>query len=442
MVSFLASPGSGVRDRAGALRRRRLPRPVRRQRQAMSPRGDPRWRRRRRCSRCRSRCASDRWRSGEREYAGCPRWRSNNDLVGSAYCLTRNAPVAACVERLVAPVVTGREANPEARFDDAFRDSHDRGAPAWSRWRSALSTSRSGSQRHRLPAYPLWRSAGETSVSRSPAAPVMMVAAYPLAERSPESLAADVIRYGEGRVHAAQGHTLPGSPWRAPPARGAAACARPVDGGYGWRSSDEALEELTHSGAGRHSPCLRPRWCPRICAGMRRAIRRLGPHPVAVGDKVAPASQPSGPSSTRRALDVLRLDVLALGGWDAGAARGGSRFFFQVCRYRSASAHRSASISRGRRRSLHGRDVRPLYAGRRPARSLASPRPGRRPVRRTEGPSHTGHSRARLRSTGAALPLSWTANSECSSAQLGAAVILPVAVRGSWSTNSMARGTS
>ena len=56
----------------------------------------------------------------EREYAGV-QVETDDGLVGSAYCLTRNAPVAACVERLVAPVVTGREADPEARFDDASR---------------------------------------------------------------------------------------------------------------------------------------------------------------------------------------------------------------------------------------------------------------------------------------------------------------------------------
>ena len=56
----------------------------------------------------------------EREYAGVE-VETEDGLVGKAYCLTRNAPVAACVERLVAPVVVGREADPEALWDACSR---------------------------------------------------------------------------------------------------------------------------------------------------------------------------------------------------------------------------------------------------------------------------------------------------------------------------------
>ena len=96
---------------------------------------------------------------------------------------------------------------------------------------------------------PLWRHLGGTD----PAAPVLMVAAYPLADRSPESLAEDVIRYG------AAGYTLlkvardpdPARMRRSsrprrqgcPPRRSSSSTR-----GYGWRSSAEALAELPDVG--------------------------------------------------------------------------------------------------------------------------------------------------------------------------------------------------
>ena len=102
-----------------------------------------------------------------------------------------------------------------------------------------------------------------------------MVAAYPLADRSPESLAEDVIRYG------AAGYTLlkvARDPDRArmrrllETARGA---AHNVPAGrrrgYGWRSSAEALAELP-TGATRHSPGSRTRSSRRT----RRAAQRSG----------------------------------------------------------------------------------------------------------------------------------------------------------------------
>ena len=56
----------------------------------------------------------------EREYAAV-QVETSEGLVGKAYCLTRNAPVAACVERLVAPVVTGREIDPVASWEACSR---------------------------------------------------------------------------------------------------------------------------------------------------------------------------------------------------------------------------------------------------------------------------------------------------------------------------------
>ena len=227
----------------------------------------------------------------------------------------------------------------------------------------------------------------------------MMVAAYPLADRSPESLAADVVRYGEA------GYTLlkvarDPDPDRMRRLLEAAAAGLPagarlvVDGGYGWRSSDEALAELAQWG-GTPLAWLEDPLVPEDAEGCA-AIRRLGPHPVGVGDEVTHIATFRALLDAQ-ALDVLRLDVLALGGVtparrvEALAAERGLPVSFHI--YPEVSIH----LAR-RQRGLHGRDVRPRPAGRQPARSLASPRPGR-PAARRRGGFSTGRSRARLRAS-------------------------------------------
>ncbi len=117
----------------------------------------------------------------------------------------------------------------------------------------------------------------------------MMVAAYPLADRDPESLAEDVVRYGRA------GYTLLKVARDPDPVRmrclletaaaGLPARARMVvDGGFGWRSSDEALTELAAWGdtslAWLEDPLV-----PEDAEGCA-AIRRAGPYPLGVGDEV------------------------------------------------------------------------------------------------------------------------------------------------------------
>jgi len=251
----------------------------------------------------------------EREYAGVE-VETDDGLVGSAYCLTRNAPVAACVERLVAPVVTGREADPEARFEDASRATVAIGRTGLVVRALGLVDVALWDIAAQAAGLPLWRLLGGDA---APAVPVMMVAAYPLADRSPESLAADVVRYGEA------GYTLlkvarDPDPGRMRRLLEAAAAGLPagarvvVDGGYGWRSSDEALAELAEWG---ETPLawLEDPLVPEDAEGCG-TIRRVGPHPVGVGDEVTHIATFRALIDAQ-ALDVLRLivhPVLATGG--------------------------------------------------------------------------------------------------------------------------------
>jgi L-alanine-DL-glutamate epimerase-like enolase superfamily enzyme len=247
----------------------------------------------------------------EREYAAV-QVETDDGLVGKAYCLTRNAPVAACVERLVAPVVTGRDADPERRFEECSRATVAIGRTGLVVRAIGLVDIALWDIAAQAAGVPLWRHLGGTD----PITPALMVAAYPLAERSPESLAEDVVRYG------AAGYTLlkiarDPDPNRMRRLLDTAAAGLPtmarlvVDAGYGWRSSAEALAELPEWG---ETPLawLEDPLVPEDAEGCA-AIRREGRHPVGVGDEVTHIATFRALLDAQ-ALDVLRLDVPAVGG--------------------------------------------------------------------------------------------------------------------------------
>jgi L-alanine-DL-glutamate epimerase-like enolase superfamily enzyme len=247
----------------------------------------------------------------EREYAGV-QVETDDGLVGTAYCLTRNAPVAACVERLVSPVVIGREVDPERLWEECSRATVAIGRTGLVVRAIGLVDIALWDIAAQAAGVPLWRRLGGTD----PAVPVMMVTAYPLADRTPESLAEDVIRYGAAGYPLLKVARDPDSS-RMRRLLETAAAGLPrdarlvVDAGYGWRSSAEALAELPDWG-GTPLAWLEDPLVPEDAAGCA-AIRREGGYPVGVGDEVTHIA-------TFRALldadaiDVLRIDVPALGG--------------------------------------------------------------------------------------------------------------------------------
>ena len=247
----------------------------------------------------------------EREYAAVE-VETEDGLVGKAYCLTRNGPVAACVKRLVAPVVVGRAVEPEQRWDDCSRATVAIGRTGLVVRAIGLVDIALWDIVAQAAGVPLWRHLGGSD----PVAPLMMVAAYPLADRTPESLAEDVVRHGTAGfslLKVARDHDR--SRMRRlleTAAAGLPTTARlVVDAGYGWRSSDEALAELPDWGdtplAWLEDPLV-----PEDAEGCA-AIRRGGPHPVGVGDEVTHIGTFRALLEAG-ALDVLRLDVPAVGG--------------------------------------------------------------------------------------------------------------------------------
>ncbi|WP_411278063.1 mandelate racemase/muconate lactonizing enzyme family protein [Gaiella sp.] len=247
----------------------------------------------------------------EREYAAVE-VETDDGIIGKAYCLTRNGPVAACVERLIAPVIVGRQPDAEALWDDCSRANVAVGRTGLVVKALGLVDVALWDIAAQVAGVPLWQHLGAST----PTAPVMMVAAYPIAGRDPESLAEDVIRYaraGYGLLKIARDP----DPARMRRLLEHAAAGLPdgarlvVDGGYVWRSSDEALAEVALWGA---TPLawLEDPLVPEDAEGCA-AIRRLGPYPVGVGDEVSHIGTFRALLDAD-ALDVLRLDVLAIGG--------------------------------------------------------------------------------------------------------------------------------
>ncbi len=247
-----------------------------------------------------------------REYAAV-RVTTESGLVGSAYCLTRDAPVDACVTRLVRPALLGTESvAPEAAWHRASRATvlvgrvglvlRAIGLVDVALW--DVAAQRAGS--------PLWQ-----LLSGSPKpVPAMIIAAYPLADRSPESLADDVIRLAESGYRLLKVARDP-DPARMRSLLGRVASRLPaaasivVDAGFGWEDPSAALAEVSGWG-GPPLAWLEDPLVPEDVDGYAD-LRRRASCPIGVGDELS--SQASYRAlAAADALDVLRLDVIAIGG--------------------------------------------------------------------------------------------------------------------------------
>jgi L-alanine-DL-glutamate epimerase-like enolase superfamily enzyme len=247
-----------------------------------------------------------------REYAGV-RLTSEAGLVGSAYCLTRDAPVEACVSRLVAPALADTDsADPEAAWRVASRATvlvgrvglvlRALGLVDIALW--DIAAQRAGC--------PLWRLLSDTPKEVD----AMMIAAYPLADRSPESLAGDVLR------HAEAGYRLLKVARDPDPARMRrlldtasgdlpAGASLVVDAGFCWEAPSPALEEISSWGEQRLA-WLEDPLVPEDVDGYAELHGRIG-CPIGAGDELS--SQATFRALLEaRCLDVLRLDVVAIGG--------------------------------------------------------------------------------------------------------------------------------
>ena len=106
-----------------------------------------------------------------REYATVRVLTAESGLVGKAYCLTRNAPVAEAVDRLFAPHVVGRDAGDIAGLPGAVPpcERDDRRAPGLAMRALGLvdvALWDIAAQREGVPLHRLSRPGGDTAESR------------------------------------------------------------------------------------------------------------------------------------------------------------------------------------------------------------------------------------------------------------------------------------
>lgn len=246
-----------------------------------------------------------------REYSAV-RVTDADGITGRAYCLSREAPMAEIVDRLVAPHAVGADADdPASTWERMLRGSAIVGRVGLVRRAIGLVDIALWDIAARRAGVPLWELLGVGDAPR----PSMLVAAYPTPDRPPREVAEEVIAQADGwsnvkisrlpdpaymrELIALITAELPGE------------TGLVVDVGFGWADADHALAEIAQWGdpqlAWLEDPLL-----PEDVAGCARIRRETG-LTVSVGDEV------TDPAVLRAlveegAVDVMRLDVVAVGG--------------------------------------------------------------------------------------------------------------------------------
>lgn len=240
--------------------------------------------------------------------------RTADGLEGHAYCLTRNAPVQALAERLVVPHVVGRDPEPVEELWRAVQRANVLVARSGVALRAlALVDVALWDIRAQRAGVPLWRLLGGSAGE----APAMLVAAYPTPDRAPEEVADEVLEGARSHGTALLKVSRDPDParMRALLERAAAGLDRNgslvVDAGFGWPDAAAALAEAEQWGdvplAWLEDPLV-----PEDANGCLR-VRREGRHPVGAGDEVTDRRTYDALLALE-AVDVLRVDVMAVGG--------------------------------------------------------------------------------------------------------------------------------
>lgn len=246
-----------------------------------------------------------------REYSAV-RASDADGVSGVAYCLSREAPMAEIVDRLVAVHAIGADADdPAATWERMLRGSAIVGRVGLVRRAIGLVDIALWDVAARRAGVPLWRMLGTGDAPRD----AMLVAAYPSATRTPREVADEVLAQANGwsqvkisrmpdaaymrELLALLGAELP------------AETDLVVDVGFGWRDADEALAEIAQWGDPRLA-WLEDPLLPEDAMGCAR-IRRESGLRVSVGDEVTDPTVLKA-LVEHEAVDVLRLDVVAIGG--------------------------------------------------------------------------------------------------------------------------------
>ncbi|GAA1411831.1 enolase C-terminal domain-like protein [Oerskovia paurometabola] len=264
------------------------------------------------------------------------------EVTGVSYALTREAPMAEIVERLVAPHVVGRDlpvddpaAGVRAAWDAALRGSAIVGRVGLVRRAIGLVDVALWDVAGKVAGVPVWRLLESGPVAPS-ARPAILVAAYPTPGRTARAVADEVLdraRAGWPLLKISRSPDrdlmrdllailraeLPGVTGRETEAGRSGVV---VDVGFGWRDADDALADLDAWGiggpAGAGAPALA--WLedpvlPEDADGAAR-IREVTGLPLAIGDEVTDP-EVFARLAALGALDVARVDVVGIGGLTA-----------------------------------------------------------------------------------------------------------------------------
>jgi L-alanine-DL-glutamate epimerase-like enolase superfamily enzyme len=246
---------------------------------------------------------------------------TDDGLTGRAYCLTRNAPVAALVDRLVAPHLLGRSsADVERRWDEMQRANVTVARSGVAMRALGLADVALWDVRAQRAGLPLWKllagQEGGAGDAADGTAPALLVAAYPTPDRAVPEIAEEALAgaaKGFRRIKISRDPDV--ARMRELIERIAAglpeACELVVDCGFVWRSAEEALAEIALWGEPRLA-WLEDPLVPEDAQGCAQ-VRRGVPFPLGVGDEV---TEPRTYAALldAGAVDVLRVDALAVGG--------------------------------------------------------------------------------------------------------------------------------
>ncbi|PRB56437.1 mandelate racemase/muconate lactonizing enzyme family protein [Microbacterium sp. MYb45] len=246
-----------------------------------------------------------------REYSAVQAF-ADDGTTGVAYCLSREAPMAEIVDRLVAAHAVGADADdPTSTWERMLRGSAIVGRVGLVRRAIGLVDIALWDIAAQRADVPLWTLLGTGDAPRDS----ILVAAYPSADRPPREVADEVLAQADGWTYVKVSRIPDPAYMRElfallnaelPSATGLI-----VDVGFGWPDADAALAEIAQWGdpqlAWLEDPLL-----PEDAAGVAR-IRRESGLAVSVGDEV------TDPAVLKALVEVggveaLRLDVVAIGG--------------------------------------------------------------------------------------------------------------------------------
>ncbi|KQV02981.1 hypothetical protein ASC55_12195 [Microbacterium sp. Root322] len=246
-----------------------------------------------------------------REYSAV-RATADDGLTGVAYCLSREAPMAEMVDRLVAVHAVGADADdPAATWERMLRGSAIVGRVGLVRRAIGLVDIALWDIAARRAGLPLWTLLGTGDGPRES----MLVAAYPSADRTPREVADEVLAQADGWTNVKISRIPDPAYMRdllamlnaeLPDTTGLV-----VDVGFGWPDADTALTEIAQWGDPRLA-WLEDPLLPEDAEGVAR-IRRESRLPVSVGDEVTDPAVLKALVEVG-GVDVLRLDVVAIGG--------------------------------------------------------------------------------------------------------------------------------